>query len=45
MIADLALLLAVPTYLVALATVVLLAIWRSTWRDARRCPPHGAGTR
>ena len=42
---DLALLLAVPAYLTALAAVVLLAIRRSTLRDSRCCPPPGAGAR
>jgi len=42
---DLALLLAVPAYLTALAAVVLLAIRRSTLRDSRRCPPPGTGAR
>jgi len=47
MIADLALLLAVPAYLIALAAVVLLALRRSALRGARprRCPRHGAGAR
>jgi hypothetical protein len=46
-IADLALLLAVPAYLIALAAVVLLAVRRSALRGARprRCPRHGAGAR
>jgi len=43
--AELALALAVPAYLVALAVVVLLAIRRSALRGARRCPRRGAGTR
>jgi hypothetical protein len=42
---DLALLLAVPAYLIALAAVVLLVIRRSTLRDSRRCPPPGTGAR
>lgn len=42
---DLTLLFAVPAYLIALAAVVLLAIRRSTLRDARHCPPPGAGMR
>jgi len=42
---DLALLLAVPAYMTALAAVVLLAIRRSTLRDSRCCPPPGAGAR
>jgi hypothetical protein len=42
---DLALLLAVPAYLIALAAVVLLVIRRSALRDSRRCPPPGAGVR
>jgi hypothetical protein len=41
--AELALALAVPAYLVTLAAVVLLAIRRSTLRDARRCPRRGTG--
>jgi hypothetical protein len=46
-IADLALLLAVPAYLIALAAVVLLALRRSALRGARphRCPRHGVGAR
>jgi len=43
--AELALALAVPAYLVALAAVVLLAVRRSALRDARRFPRPGAGAR
>ncbi|MCA1674101.1 MAG: hypothetical protein LC799_18520 [Actinobacteria bacterium] len=46
-IADLALLLAVPAYLTVLAAVVLLALRRSArpGTHPRRCPRHEAGTR
>jgi len=43
--AELALALAVPAYLVALAAVVLLTCRRSALRDARRCPHRGVGAR
>jgi len=46
-IVDLALLLAVPAYLTALAAVVLLAVRRSALSGTRprRCPRSGAGAR
>ncbi|MDQ3987873.1 MAG: hypothetical protein M3291_01490 [Actinomycetota bacterium] len=39
--ANVALALVVPAYLIVLAAVVLLAIRRSAQRDARRCPRRG----
>ncbi|HYZ09589.1 MAG TPA: hypothetical protein VE709_13625 [Pseudonocardiaceae bacterium] len=45
MIADLALLLAVPACLIALAAVALLAVRHSVLHGARRCPHPGEGAR
>jgi hypothetical protein len=44
-IADLALLLAVPACLIALAAVALLAVRHSVLHGARRCPHPGEGAR
>jgi hypothetical protein len=44
-IADLALLLAVPACLIALAAVALLGLRHSVLHGARRCPHPGEGAR